>query len=67
MTGVIVRIALRYLSGVLVAYGLMGNAEVGVILNDPELEREIAVAVGALFAAIVEGAYAVAKRLGWST
>lgn len=67
MTAVFVRIALRYVAGLLVAYGFISAGDVGIILNDPALERELAAALGLLFGIVVESAYALARRLGWKT
>lgn len=67
MTAVLARIVLRYLAGILVAYGLVSAGDVGIILDDPMLERELAAALGLLFGIVVESAYALARRLGWKT
>lgn len=58
-----VRIGLRYLSGYLVLKGILPQEISTTIETDPEL----AGAVGALIAVVVEGAYAFAKRMGWRT
>lgn len=59
----IARIALRYLAGALAAYGLIG-AETGEYLAaDPDLTLVVA----GVLAAVVEGAYAYAKRRGGAT
>ncbi|MDO5706546.1 MAG: hypothetical protein Q4G49_15965 [Paracoccus sp. (in: a-proteobacteria)] len=63
MTGVIARIALRYFAGALVAYGLVGIEDAHAIAGDPDL----ILLIGAALAAIVEGAYALARRFGWQT
>ncbi|MGI3168381.1 hypothetical protein ACRARG_04465 [Pseudooceanicola sp. C21-150M6] len=55
------RIALRYLSGALVAYGLA--AEGTDLAADPDM---VAVA-GMALAGVVEVVYVLAKRRGWST
>lgn len=67
MSAVIVRIALRYIAGLLVAYGFISAGDVGIILNDPDLEREIAATLGVLAGILVETAYGLARRLGWTT
>lgn len=67
MSAVIARIALRYLAGVLVAYGVIGSGDVGILLDDPALERELATAIGAAIGLVVETAYGIAKRAGWAT
>lgn len=55
------RIAARYVAGALVAYGLIPHGDADVIQPD------LALAIGAIMGAIVEGVYAVAKRKGWTT
>ena len=72
--GPIVRIALRYLSGILMAYGLIGSDEGDMLTNDPSLERDLveivqyaSLALGAVIGIAVEFAYAQAKRWGWTT
>lgn len=63
MTAVITRIILRYVSGALVAYGLIAQ-EAGVELAiDPDLTMVIGAAVGGA----TELFYAYAKRRGWTT
>lgn len=61
MIGPLSRIALRYIVGALVAYGLISPDSADMIAFDPDL----ALLIGAVMGAVVEGAYAVAKRLGW--
>ena len=63
MIPVIARIVLRYLSGALVAYGLIPQEVGAEIAMDPDL----ALAVGAAIGVVTEGAYAFAKRKGWAT
>lgn len=63
MIGPISRLILRYAIGALVMYGLIG-AETGEYLAfDPDL----ALIIGGILTAIVEGAYAIAKKRGWAT
>lgn len=63
MSAVIARIALRYISGYLVFKGLVPQEIADMIANDPELAAGLGVAIMVL----VEGAYGLAKRLGWAT
>ena len=67
MSAVIVRIAMRYFAGLLVGYGILAPGDVGILLNDPALERELATAIGAAIGLVVEAAYGIAKRAGWTT
>jgi len=63
MSAVFARIFLRYFAGFLVAYGFLG-AEAGATFGaDPDLIQILGVAI----AAAVEGFYAVAKKVGWTT
>lgn len=62
MIGPLSRIALRYIAGALVAYGLINEEQATMIAFDPDY----AMLIGAAMAAVVEGVYAVAKRFGWS-
>lgn len=61
--GVWSRILTRYLAGALLAYGLI-PADVAAILRD---DPEVAAGIGLVLTAAVEGAYALAKRWGWTT
>lgn len=60
---VYIRIALRYLAGYLVLKGILPEELANAIANDPEL----AVAIGVAIGVVVEGAYALARKLGWKT
>ena len=63
MNPAFIRIGLRYLAGYLVLKGIVPEDVADMIAHDPEL----AVAVGALIAAMVEGAYGLARKMGWRT
>ena len=63
MTAVITRIVLRYLSGVLVGYGVLPH-EVGAELA---MDPDVALVLGGIIGAATESAYAWAKRRGWAT
>jgi hypothetical protein len=67
MTGVAVRIFLRYLAGVLVARGLLNPDDGLVFASDPDLAALIEAGAGFVIGASVESWYALAKRFGWST
>jgi len=58
-----IRILMRYLAGYLVLKGILPQDIADMIEQDPEL----AGAVGALIAVAVEGAYALARKMGWRT
>ncbi len=59
---VLARILLRYVSGALVAYGLIPH-EVGA---DLAMDQDVALVVGAVLGAAAEGFYAIARRKGWA-
>jgi hypothetical protein len=63
MTAVLARIIARYVSGALVAYGIIPQDLGAEMAMDPDL----ALFFGAALAAITEGVYAFAKRRGWTT
>lgn len=63
MPAIIARIIARYLAGALVAYGLIPHEVGQELAMDPDLALLIGGAVGA----ITEGAYAFAKKRGWTT
>jgi len=61
MTGPVARIIARYIVGALVSYGVFGPDDVGMI------EPELALIIGTIAGAAVEGIYAYAKRKGLAT
>lgn len=63
MSLVVSRILLRYLSGAMLAYGLLPPEMADQIAADPDLVA----ALGAALAVLTEGVYAVAKKRGWTT
>lgn len=63
MAPVLARIILRYLSGALVAYGIIPHEVGAELAMDPDL----ALIVGAAVGAITEAAYAITKRKGGAT
>lgn len=67
MTGLIARILLRYVAGMLVAKGVFAPGDADFIFGDPELAGVVEMAIGGLIVLAVEGAYLAAKRLGWRT
>ncbi|QND53452.1 hypothetical protein HB779_17325 [Phyllobacterium sp. 628] len=62
MTSVIIRIVLRYIAGYLALKSVLPQDIVDLIANDPD----IAAAVGFGLMGVAEGAYALARRFGWS-
>ena len=62
MQAVILRIAMRYLSGALVSYGLI-PAEVGA---DLAMDPDVALVLGGIIAMATEAGYAFAKARGWT-
>ena len=65
MSAVIIRILLRYLSGLLIAKGLLAQ-DMGDMFNDPDLIASLQVAAGAIVGAATEGWYYLAHRFGWA-
>ena len=63
MIAVLSRIAARYVAGALVAYGLIPSEMADQLALDPD----VALAIGFALTAVTEGAYTLAKRLGWAT
>lgn len=61
MTAAIARIIARYLSGALVAYGLIPQEVGAQAATDPD----IILALGAVIGIITEAAYALAVKKGW--
>jgi hypothetical protein len=64
---VLIRIALRYLAGFLVAKGFLLPDLGDTLQNDPQVLAGIQIAAGFLIGAISEGWYWLAKKLGWRT
>jgi hypothetical protein len=63
MTAVVARIVLRYGAAALIMRGLLSPADADTIINDPDLQMLVGVAIGA----VAEGWMIVAKRMGWAT
>ena len=64
---VIVRIVLRYLSGALVAWGLVSPETGAVIVSDPDLQAVLLVAIGGAIGGLAEWFYRHARRSGGAT
>lgn len=62
----IIRIGLRYLAGVLIAKGLLPEDVGNQIATDPDVLSAVEVGAGLAIAAIAEGWYWLAKKMGWS-
>lgn len=60
---VYIRIGLRYVAGYLVFKNIIPQELADALARDPELVALIGLGIGAL----VEGAYALARKLGWRT
>ena len=63
----LVRILLRYGSGLLIAKGLLDADTGNMLVNDPEVARMLELALGAAMGAVSEVYYFLARRYGWST
>lgn len=66
MTAVIVRIALRYLAGILVARGLLSADDGGTFSADPDIQMLVETGAGLAIGAATEGWYWMAHKFGWS-
>ena len=64
---VVTRIVLRYLSGALVAWGLVSPETGAVIVADPDLQAVLLMGIGGALAAATEAFYARARRSGGPT
>ncbi|MFT3973348.1 MAG: hypothetical protein QM699_07825 [Amaricoccus sp.] len=60
MTGPLVRIVLRYLSGYLIAKGWLAHG------TDLAADPDIVLAVGVAIGAVTEVYYMIARKMGWS-
>lgn len=67
MTAVLIRIALRYGAGILVAKGILAP-EVGADLaSDPDVLQVAQIGAGLIAGGLAEMWFFFAKRLGWAT
>lgn len=67
MKSVIIRIALRYLAGILAAKGLLAPEIGDLLATDPEILAGLQVVSGMALAALAEGWYKLARQMGWET
>ncbi|MER8827246.1 hypothetical protein NKH73_14250 [Mesorhizobium sp. M0938] len=65
MIGLIIRIAMRYLAGVLVARGLLGADDAASFSADPDIQMMLETGTGLAIGASVEGWHWLARKLGW--
>ena len=65
MIGLIVRIGLRYVAGMLVARGLVGADDAATFTADPDLQQQLEIGAGAALGTAVEGWHYLARRFGW--
>ncbi|WP_309086700.1 hypothetical protein [Chelativorans sp.] len=67
MLGPLSRIILRYVAGALAMLGFI-TADMGHMLaDDPDVAAVLQWALGILAAALAEGGYYLAKKVGWRT
>lgn len=66
MTAVIVRIALRYGAGVLVARGLLGAGDAAAFSADPDIQMALETGIGLAFSLAAEAWYTLARKFHWS-
>lgn len=65
--GSVIRIILRYFTLPLIAFGLIGEAEASMLIEDPEMIQWASLIIGGIMPFLVEGWYVLAKRLRWPT
>lgn len=63
---VLVRIGLRYVSGALIAKGMLSPELGGMISSDPEVAQAVQIGVGLAAGAASEGWYMLARKFGWA-
>ena len=63
---IVARILLRYVSGVLIAKGLLDSDLGTQLVTDPDVIQYVQLALGAGAAIAAEWWYWLARRLGWS-
>lgn len=63
---VVARIVLRYLSGVLIAKGMLDTEFGTQLAADPDAVEILTLAIGAGAGVAAEWWYALARRMGWS-
>ena len=65
MTAVLIRIALRYGAGVLVARGLLGAGDAAALSGDPDVQMVLETGVGLAISGVAEGWYLLAHKFHW--
>lgn len=65
MSAPIARILLRYLSGILIARGLLSESDGAAFGMDPDILSLIEAGLGLALSAATELWYVAARRLGW--
>ncbi|OWK19677.1 hypothetical protein AJ88_38565 [Mesorhizobium amorphae CCBAU 01583] len=66
MIAVIIRIALRYGAGILVARGLLGAGDAAALSGDPDIQMALETGVGLALSAATEAWYVLARKFRWS-
>lgn len=64
MTGVIIRILLRYIAAALIAHGYL-SADSADFASDPDIVEFVEIALGGAVGAATEAWYYLARRFGW--
>ncbi|MGT2468614.1 hypothetical protein ACVOMV_33375 [Mesorhizobium atlanticum] len=65
MIAVLIRIALRYGAGVLVARGLLGADDASAFSADPDIQMALETGLGLAIASAAEWWHLLARRFGW--
>jgi hypothetical protein len=67
MNGLLARLILRYIAGMLIAKGLLSDADGDWINSDPDLMELVTAGIGIAIAGATEWFYVLAKKYGWTT
>lgn len=65
MTGILIRIGLRYAAGILVARGLLGSDDAASFSADPDIQMALETGAGLAIASATEWWHWLARRFGW--
>jgi hypothetical protein len=66
MTGIFIRILLRYAAGALVAKGLLSAEDGATFISDPDITQLLEAGAGLAIGAATELWYWAARKYGWA-
>lgn len=67
MDGLVARLILRYVAGMLIAKGLLADPDGDWINSNPDLLELVTAGVGFAIMGVTEAFYRLAKKYGWRT